>query len=295
MPQNNVSTPSRTYDRTAPRGTQFSPVCDDAQQFLDSTRKSVSLPVTFNHFGIMDFTSNPQTDDDRTAWTPTKFITYTRAELTKHFNTMIHTCMEHCSAAFSTNIPDRSKYSAKDIAAALTWTYTVSKGKNKGVVRNHLAHFQAAARNTINRNMKADAVVEAVENGDAWMAEGVVDKKGNPIPYVSEAKAKKAHARKAHADLVKATKDGPAKKRVTGEWYEPKSRKQAYLDNAVVASYMTELAVSMDTLRTMPAIRVRQLAKKSGAPDSVTTGKGATNRCIEWFSMDVARIALANR
>jgi hypothetical protein len=250
MPQNNVSAPSRTYDRTAPRGTQFTPVCNDVQQFMDSTRKSVSLPVTFNHFGIMDFTSNPQTGDDRTAWTPTKFMTYTRAQLTTAFSTMIHTCMEHCSAAFNTHIPDRSKYSAKDIAAALTWTYTVSKGANKGVVRNHLAHFQAAARNTINRNMKADQLSEAVDNGDAWMAEGVVDKDGNPIPYVSEAKAKKAHARKAHADSGKS-----------GDWYEPKTRKQAYLDNAVVASYMTELAVSMTTLRTMPAIRVRQQSR----------------------------------
>lgn len=284
MPQNNVSAPSRTYDRTAPRGTQFTPVCNDVQQFMDSTRKSVSLPVTFNHFGIMDFTSNPQTGEDRTAWTPTKFITYTRAQLTKHFTAMIFTCMEHCSAAFSTKIPNRSKYTAKDIAAALTWTYTVSKGANKGVVRNHLAHFQAAARNTINRNMKADQLDEAVQNGDAWMAEGVVDKDGNPIPYVSEAKAKKAHARKAHADSGKS-----------GDWYEPKTRKTAYLDAAVVASYMTELAVSMDTLRTMPSIRVRQLAKKAGAPDKVTTGKGATNRCIEWFSVDVARITLANR
>lgn len=295
MPQNNVSAPNRTYDRTAPRGTQFTPVCNDVQQFLDSTRKSVSLPVTFNHFGIMDFTSNPQTSDDRTAWTPTKFNTYNRAQIIVHFTNMIHTCMEHCSATFSTHIPSRSKYSTKDISAILTHTYEVTKGDNKGVVRNHLAHFQAAARNTINRNMKANAVVEAVENGDAWMAEGVVDKDGNPIPYVSEAKAKKAHARKAHADLVEATKDGPAKKRVTGDWYEPKTRKQAYLDNAVVASYMSELAVSMDTLRTMPAIRVRQLAKKAGAPDKVTTGKGATNRCIEWFSVDVARITLANR
>ncbi len=295
MPQNNVSAPSRTYDRTAPRGTQFTPVCNDVQQFMDSTRKSVSLPVTFNHFGIMDFTSNPQKGDDRTAWTPTKFMTYTRAQLVNHFTDMISTCMEHCSATFSTHIPNRSKYSAKDIAAALTWTYTVTKGVNKGAVRNHLAHFQASARNTINRNMKANDLSEAVENGDAWMAEGVVDKDGNPVPYVSEAKAKKAHARKAHADLVEATKDGPAKKRVTGDWYEPKTRKQAYLDNAVVASYMTELAVSMTTLRTMPSIRVRQLAIKAGAPASVTTGKGATKRCIEWFSVDVARITLANR
>lgn len=282
--QNNANNPMPAYDRTAPRGTQFTPVCIEAQKFLDSTRKSVSLPVTFNHFGIMDFTSNPEGDDDRTAWTPTTYVTYTRAQLTTAFSTMINTCMEHCSATFSTHIPNRSKYSGKDIAAILTHTYTVTKGDNKGVVRNHLAHFQAAARNTIKRNMATDQLNEAVENGDAWMAEGVVDKKGNPVPYKTEAKAKKAHARKAHADSGKS-----------GDWYEPKSRKTAYLDAAVVAPFMSELVVSMATLRTMNHVRVRQLAKKAGAPDSVTTGKGAKARSIEWFSVDVARITLANR
>jgi len=293
--QNNAKNPMPAYDRTAPRGTQFTPVCNEAQEFLDSSRKSVSLPVNFNHFGIMDFTSNPEGDDDRTAWTPTTYVTYTRAQLTTAFSTMINTCMEHCSATFSTHIPNRSAYSAKDIAAILTHSYTVTKGVNKGVVRNHLAHFQAAARNTIKRNMATDQLNEAVENGDAWMAEGVVDKKGNPVPYKTEAKAKKAHARKAHADLVEATKDGPAKNRVTGEWYEPKSRKTAYLDAAVVASFMSELTVTMATLRTINHVRVRQLAKKAGAPDSVTTGAGAKARSIEWFSVDVARITLANR
>ena len=293
--QNNVSTPSPAYDRTAPRGTQFTPVCIEAQEFLDSSRKSVSLPVKFDHFGIMDFTSNPEKDDDRTAWTPTTYITYTKAQLTTAFSTMIGTCMEHCSATFSTHIPNRSKYSGKDIAAILTHTYTVTKGDNKGVVRNHLAHFQAAARSTIKRNTATNNLSEAVDNGDAWMAEGVVDGKGNPIAYLTEAKAKKGHARKAHTDLVKATKDGPANKRVTGEWYEPKTRKTAYLDAAVVASFMSELSVSMATLRTMNHVRVRQLAKKAGAPDSVTTGAGAKARSIEWFSVDVARIALANR
>ena len=282
--QNNVSTPKPAYDRTAPRGTQFTPVCNEVQEFMDSSRKSVSLPVNFNHFGIMDFTSNPEGDDDRTAWTPTTYVTYTKAQLTTAFSNMISTCMEHCSATFATNIPNRSKYSGKDIAAILTHTYTVTKGDNKGVVRNHLAHFQAAARNTIKRNMATDQLNEAVENGDAWMAEGVVDAKGNPVPYKTEAKAKKAHARKAHADSGKS-----------GDWYEPKSRKTAYLDAAVVASFMSELSVSMATLRTMNHVRVRQLAKKAGAPDSVTTGAGAKARSIEWFSVDVARIALANR
>lgn len=283
MPQNNVSA-SPAYDRTAPRGTQFTPVFDEVQQFMDSTRKSVSLPVKFDHFGIVDFTSNPEKNDDRTAWTPTTYITYTKAELVNHFTNMICTCMEHCSATFSTHIPNRSKYSGKDIAAILTHTYTVTKGVNKDAVRNHLAHFQAAARNTIKRNMATDQLNEAVENGDAWMAEGVVDAKGNPVPYKTEAKAKKAHARKAHADSGKS-----------GDWYEPKSRKTAYLDAAVVASFMSELVVSMATLRTMNHVRVRQLARKAGAPDSVTTGAGAKARSIEWFSVDVARIALANR
>lgn len=284
MPQNNVSAPKPAYDRTAPRGTQFTPVFTEVQQFMDSTRKSVSLPVKFDHFGIVDFTSNPEGDDDRTAWTPTKFVSYTKAELNTHFTAMISTCMEHCSATFSTHIPNRSKYSGKDIAAILTHTYTVTKGVNKGAVRNHLAHFQAAARNTIKRNMATDQLNEAVENGDAWMAEGVVDAKGNPVPYKTEAKAKKAYARKAHADSGKS-----------GDWYEPKTRKTAYLNAAIVGPYTPELAVSMDTLRTMNHVRVRQLARKAGAPDSVTTGAGALARSIEWFSVDVARIALANR
>lgn len=282
--QNNAKNPMPAYDRTAPRGTQFTPVCIEAQEFLDSSRKSVSLPVNFNHFGIMDFTSNPEGDDDRTAWTPTTYVTYNRAQIIVHFTNMIHTCMEHCSATFSTHIPNRSKYSTKDIAAILTHTYTVTKGDNKGVVRNHLAHFQAAARNTIKRNMAVDKLDEAVENGDAWMAEGVVDAKGNPIAYVTEAKAKKAWSRKAHTDSGKS-----------GEWWQPKSRKTAYMKAAIVAPFMQELAVTMDTLRTMNHVRVRQLAKKAGAPDSVTTGAGAKARSIEWFSVDVARIALANR
>ena len=284
MPQNNVSTTSPAYDRTAPRGTQFTPVFTEVQQFMDSTRKSVSLPVKFDNFGIVDFTSNPEQNDDRTAWTPTTYITYTRAQIVNHFTNMVSTCMEHCSATFSTHIPNRSKYSGKDIAAILTHTYTVTKGDNKGAVRNHLAHFQAAARNTIKRNMATNNLSEAVENGDAWMAEGVVDAKGNPIPYLTEGKAKKAHARKAHADSG-----------ATGEWWQPKTRKQAYIADAVVCSYMQELVVSMATLRTMNHVRVRQLARKAGAPDSVTTGAGAMARSIEWFSVDVARIALANR
>jgi len=280
----NASNTQPAYDRTAPRGTQFTPVFTMVQEFLDSTRKSVSLPVTFDHFGIVDFTSNPEKGDDTSAWTATKFITYTRAQITKHFSDMVSTCMEHCSATFSKHIPNRSAYTAKDIAAILTHSYTVTKGDNKDTVRNHMAHFQAAARNTIKRNTATNNLSEAVENGDAWMAEGVVDKKGNPVPYLTESKAKKAHARKAHADSG-----------ATGDWYEPKTRKQAYLADAVVCSYMQEMAVTMDTLRTMNHVRVRQLARKAGAPDSVTTGAGAKARSIEWFSVDVARIALANR
>ena len=280
----NASNTQPAYDRTAARGTQFTPVFTMVQEFLDSTRKSVSLPVTFDHYGIVDFTSNPEKGDDTSAWTATKFITYTRAQITKHFSDMVSTCMEHCSATFSKNIPNRSAYTAKDIAAILTHSYTVTKGDNKDAVRNHMAHFQAAARNTIKRNTATNNLSEAVENGDAWMAEGVVDKKGNPVPYLTEGKAKKAHARKAHADSG-----------ATGEWWQPKTRKQAYIADAVVCSYMQEMAVTMDTLRTMNHVRVRQLARKAGAPDSVTTGAGAKARSIEWFSVDVARIALANR
>ena len=291
----NANTQNRTIDRTAPRGTQFTPVVNDARTFLQGKGKTVALPVTFTTQGVMNWTTNPQKDDDRTAWTPTKTVTYTRAQVKQNFSRMISCMHDFCSATFATNIPNRTKYSEAELVKFMGLTYTVTKGANKGVVRNHLAHFNAVMYNAIKRNIKADQLDEAIENGDAWAADGVVDKEGNLIAHTTEAKAKKAWARVAHKALVEATKDGPANKRVTGEWWEPKTRKTAYMNDAVVFEYNSNGNLNMTILRGMPSATVRNLAKKAGAPDSVTTGAGATNRCIEWFSIDTTRMSLAQQ
>ena len=276
------------YNRTAARGTQFTPVFRAIGGFLASTAKRVSLPVKFDAQGVIDFTSTPDTKagDDPAAWVPaaSTFVTYTRVEMRAHMNTVVAMCYTHSpSTAFTSKVPDRSSYTYADLVAILSEDYTVSKGKNKDQVRNLVAHTSAAARNAINRTIKAGVVELAVIEGTAWMAEGVVDTNGDPRPYTSEKKARKAHARQAHKDSG-----------ADGEWYSDDTRKAAYLDNAVVAKFDPAGMASAVSIYSMPSIQVRQLAKKAGAPTDVTTGKGATKRCLAWFEADLARLDLAN-
>jgi hypothetical protein len=299
MPQTNDAITQPAYDRTAARGTQFTPVYRAIGGFFATNIKRVSLPVKFDAQGVIDFTSTPDTKagDDPTAWVPaaSTYITYTRAELRGHMNAVVAMCFNHApSGAFTSKVPNRSSYTYADLVAILSHDYTVSKGKNEGQVRNLLAHTGAAARSAISRIIKAGVVELAVVQGTAWMAEGVVDTDGNPRPYTSENKARKAHARMAHADLVKATKDGPAKNRVTGEWHSDDTRKAAYIKNAVVAKFDPAGLASPVSIYAMSHIQVRQLAKKAGAPADVSTGAGATQRCIAWFEADLARLDLAN-
>lgn len=288
MPQTSVAIASPAYNRTAARGTQFTPVFRAIGGFLASTAKRVSLPVKFDAQGVIDFTSTPDTKagDDPAAWVPaaSTFVTYTRVEMRALMNTVVAMCHKHSpSTAFTSKVPDRSSYTYADLVAILSHDYTVSKGKNKDQVRNLVAHTSAAARNAINRTIKAGVVELAVVQGTAWMAEGVVDTNGDPRPYTSEKKARKAHARQAHKDA-----------KADGEWYSDDTRKAAYLDNAVVAKFDPAGMASAVSIYSMPSIQVRQLAKKAGAPTDVTTGKGATKRCIAWFEADLARLDLAN-
>jgi len=288
MPQTNDAIAQPAYDRTAARGTQFTPVYRAIGAFLASTDKRVSLPVKFDAQGVIDFTSAPDTKagDDSAAWVPaaSTFVTYTRAEMRGHMNTVVAMCHKHApSSAFTSKVPDRSSYTYADLVAILSHDYTVSKGKNEGQVRNLLAHTGAAARSAITRTIKAGVVELAVIEGTAWMAEGVVDTDGNPRPYTSEKKARKAHARQAHKDSG-----------ASGEWYSDDTRKEAYLKNAVVAKFAPAGIASAVSIYAMSHIQVRQLAKKAGAPADVSTGAGATQRCIAWFEADLARLDLAN-
>ena len=267
IPTNPLS-PTAT-DRTQARGTQFTPVFTAMGKFLAGTHKTISMPVKF-----ADKTGIPDWNEADKAYVD---ITYSRADMKTIVTTLIATCHENCSGTFGTSIPDRTAYSYAELAKALSLTYTVTKGANANVVRNHIAHFQASARSTMKFATAAQDLQETVDNGDAWAAEGVVDKNGDLKPFVSEAKARKAWARVTVGD----------------DWWVNKDGKAALLASAVVFTYNPDGAITMDTIRTMNHVQVRTLAKKAGAPDSITTGAGAKARSINWFSEDVARITAA--
>ena len=266
----NPQAPTAT-DRTQARGTQFTPAFTAIGQFFASTRKSISMPIKF-----ADKTGIPDWNEANKAYVD---ITYSRVEMRTIATTLIGTCHQHCSGTFGKDIADWEAFSYKDLAEAFSLTYKVTKGANANVVRNHMAHFQAAARSTMKFATAAQDLQETVDNGDAWAAEGVL-KDGNLKPYINETKARKAWARLD-------TNYGD------NWWGVEKSVKAARLAEAVVFTYNPDGAVTMDTIRTMNHVQVRTLAKKAGAPDSITTGKGAKARSINWFSEDVGRISAA--
>lgn len=267
----NPQAPTAT-DRTQARGTQFTPAFTAIGQFFASTRKSISMPIKFaDKTGIPDWNMADKAYVD---------ITYSRADMRTIVTTLIGTCHKHCSGTFGKDIADWEAFSYKDLASAFSLTYTVTKGANANVVRNHMAHFQAAARTKMKFATAAQDLQETVDNGDAWAAEGVVDKNGNLRPYITEVKARKAWARLD-------TNYGD------NWWGVEKSVKATRLAEAVVFKFNPDGAITMDTIRTMNHVQVRTLAKKAGAPDSITTGTGAKARSINWFSEDVSRISAA--
>ena len=286
----NPQAPTAT-DRTQARGTQFTPAFTAIGQFFASTRKSISMPIKFaDKTGIPDWNMADKAYAD---------ITYSRTDMRTIVTTLIGTCHKHCSGTFGKDIADWEAFSYKDLASAFSLTYTVTKGDNKDTVRNHIAHFQAAARSTLKYATAAQDLQETVDNGDAWAAEGHVDKNGDLRPCKNESQARKAHARIAHTAALMLQKEAMAanpklKACLPAEWWTDKGPvKQAYLDNAVVFKYNPDGAITMDTIRTMNHVQVRTLAKKAGAPDSITTGTGAKARSINWFSEDVSRISAA--
>ena len=269
MSSNTDTNQSPQIDRTQARGTQFTPVFTQIGEFFASTRKSISIPVKFaDKTAVCDWSEANKAYVD---------ITYSRAEMKAICTTMIATCHANCSGTFGTHIADWDSQSYKDLASAFALTYTVTKGKNANVVRNHMAHFIAAARTKMKFATAAQDLQETVDNGDAWAAEGVVDKNGDLRPYITEVKARKAWARVTVGD----------------DWWVNKAGKADLLASAVVFQYNPDGAITMDTIRTMNHVQVRTLAKKAGAPSSITTGKGAKARSINWFSEDVARITAA--
>lgn len=177
------------------------------------------------------------------------------------------------------------KASNADLAKMLTLTYTPSKGNNAGRKLNAAGHAVAQYRREIGRLSKSNAITHAVKGGSAWFAEGVLDNKGEPRPYPSEKKARKAFCRLTHGD----------------DWYA--TDKDARLASAVVyqqgdalgnAAHANLNRSVTGTLDDLSSAALRALAKKAGAPKRIYTGKGATARTRQWFSDDITRIGVLN-
>ena len=279
---------SMIVNRTSARGTQFTPVCEYIGEWLGGTSKSITLPITFTEVGIMNFASNPQKNDDKTAWVAPQadYRTYTFTELKPIFTSMVHQGREFGGSAFENKVPSHTS-TRKAFALMFSHTYEVTKGKNEGQVRNLVAHAMANVRNAHKRIDATNLTNATVEAGKAWYVEG--DEKC--IAHTTEVKARKAWAR--HKDNYGA------------DWWVglDKASKNARLAEAKVYQQAESVGkveqvqvntYTLTTITTMPAIQVCKLAKNAGAPKEVHTGTGAKNRCIAWFATDVKRLTNIN-
>lgn len=280
MSNNDIGNMSMTVDRTIARGMQFTPVCVYIGEWLSGTSKSIALPITFTEVGIMNFASNPQKGDDKTAWVAPQadYRTYTFTELKPIFASMVDQGREFGGSAFVDKVPSHTN-TRKAFATMFSHTYTVSKGDNEGQVRNLVAHAMANVRNAHKRIDASNLQKATVEAGKAWYVEG--DEKC--IAYTTEKKARKAWAR--HKDNYGAnwyTQD-KADRLAEAKVYQ-QAEAVGKVEQVQVNTY------TLTTITTMPAIQVCKLAKNAGAPKEVHTGTGAKNRCIAWFATDVKRL-----
>lgn len=172
-----------------------------------------------------------------------------------------------------------------NLAKVLALTYTPKKGNSADIERNAAAHCVGAYRGAIRRLAKSNTLTSAVKSGAAWFAVGVVDNKGEPRPYPTEKKARKAFCRLAHGDEWFTT--DKANRLATAEVYQQGEA----LGNRAHTTLNRSVTGTLDDLS--PAA-IRALAKKAGAPKRIHTGAGATARSRAWFAEDVSRIGVLN-
>ena len=198
--------------------------------------------------------------------------------------------------------------SAADIAKVLSLTYTPKKGNSAGVERNAAAHCVGAYRANIRRLAKSNHMTATLKAGDGFFGNAdaiinaklpqsrgikaafakqvqaaLLDKNGDPRPYPSESKAKKAVCRAIFG----------------ADWYETDKADRLTLaatfvygqaDSVGKADQGRVTRAAAATLDNLAPAALRALAKKAGAPKSVFTGTGSTARCRQWFSDDITRL-----
>lgn len=276
-------------ERSHPFAVQMGNIAEVMSAFLRSKRKSISLPVEFSPMGVPAFTFTG------TTFTDEHMRTYTRAQLLAHLVNAVATGKQYGVSDFKNNVPSYAS-TATHMVAMLERTYTVTKGQNDGQVRNLFMHAMGAARRALKREDASQHLSDVVHVGNAWYAEGIVDKDNKPRAYENENKARKAFIRKANG----------------AEWYVglDKAAKNALLATAKVFHQDNMVGMfdssdgtqadnevnnyTLESIAQLPAVKVVRLAKKAGAKESVYKGKGAKGRCVEWFGEMTSRMASIN-
>ena len=244
---NNSPKPASDVNMSLPYAEQMAPLADALRAFMQGKG---------GHFMSMHDLSGDWPEHSKTE------NVYSRSEVTAAVKRFIATARG--ATKYASDLP--SKPSVTGCIASLEQTYTVTRGKNEGNIRNLVFNACGAARRTAKieakRVKRSLDIMKAQDEGGAWYAQGVNDKDGNPIPYPSESKARKAGARETHGE----------------NWWV--SDKDARLQ---AVSVRRGLPTSASVYAEMSAAKAIGLAKQKGAPESVTTGKGAGNRSRNWL------------
>jgi len=264
--------PLPAADRTQPYALQMDPVLRRIGAFLGSRAQKVVLPILADGSGKSPIEFAPKQ----------AHTTFNRRQVIAIVREVVSIMSEAPSpVAVRDQVPSYAtgeKAALKDMLPLLGITYTPTKGNSKDIPRNAALHCLGAYRRNIGRLAKRNTVLAKVEAGDAWFAEGVVDKDGVARAFPSEKKARKAWCRLTHGD----------------NWYaEDKANRLAA---AVVYAQADSVgrnnqhAVNQHTtavLEGMHHATVRKLARQAGAPASAT---GSKAKAIQWFSDDITRM-----
>ena len=279
----NTNTPLPAIDRQAPFALQVQGVIARMRAFLAGRAKSCLLPLdTTATRSPLELTPSAKDGSQ-------PHHSFNRAEVRSIAMQVVTIMSEKPSpAAVRDRVPSYvlgDKATNANLAKMLALTYTPSKGRNADVELNAAGHCVATFRREIGRLAKSNILTATVKAGKAWFAVGVLDKKGQPVPYTSEKKARKAWCRLTHGDQWFTTDkaDRLAAAVVYQQGEALGKREQGRLNRAVTS-----------TLDDLSPAALRALAKKAGAPKRTYTGKGATKRARDWFAADVKRIAVLN-
>ena len=270
--------PAVAYTTTPAFAVQVAPTVERMVAFLGSRAKACALPLSDSTVSPLELA--PADKQGNRAHT-----TFTRAQVVAIAREVVAIMAEKPSpAAVRDSVPSYwlgPKARNSDLVKALSLTYTPQKGNSANIERNAAAHCVGAYRRDVKRLNKANKLASTLKAGTGWFAVGVLDNNGQPRPYTTEKKARKAFCRLTHGDDWYTT--DKANRLAAAKVYQ-----QTDAVGKADQGRVTRFAAA--TLDDLSPSAVRALAKKAGAPKRITTGSGATARSRQWFSDDITRL-----